>query len=551
VLKIENLFASYGDLTVLHGISLELEQGRSLAVVGESGAGKSTLGLAIPGLVEGRVSGKIFFNGEDLLRFSPEQLRNKRWREISIVFQNIEDALNPVLRVLDQVKEPLVAHGLMRGEEAGRHAARMLLEAGLPERTFSSYPHQLSGGEKQRALIAMAVAGSPKLVILDEPTSSLDNISRRRILDWLNEKREERTMLVLTHDLATAATLCDEIAVLYLGRVVEYGPIGLVLSRPRHPYTYGLVRSYPSMSRSKDLQGIVGRAEVGITGCPFHPRCTQRVDVCKVEMPSLHEVDGRMLACHRGGIIPLLSIRGLSASFDGFKALNGADLALYEGETLALVGQSGSGKTTLAKAVMGLVRPSAGGVYVEEQRVERRDKGFYRKVQMIFQNPGESVSHRLSVREAVREPLDIQGIGEASEREAKVKRVLGEVELPTGKDFLDRYAHHLAGGELQRVAIARALVLDPKLLIADEATSMLDVSIQAKVLRLLLDIQEHRGLGMLFITHDIALARKVADRIAVMEAGKIVESNSSNELVRNPLHLRTQELLAAAPSVDM
>lgn len=536
-------------MAALRGVSLRLERGGSLAVVGESGAGKSTLGLSIIGLAEGRAAGRIIFNGEDLLLLPEKRLRKKRWREIAIVFQNVEDALNPVMRVLDQVKEPLVAHGMMSPEEAKQRAAKALQDARLPDRTLKAYPHQLSGGEKQRVLIAMAMAGDPALLILDEPTSSLDNISRKGILDWLREQRSERAMLVLTHDLATAAALGDEIAVLYGGQILEQGPTGLILNQPRHPYTRGLLRAYPDMNRTKDLQGITGSAGWVAAGCPFAPRCTQRLAICQQEAPPLKQTDGRLLACHRGGVIPLLSIRGLTVDYDSFRAVASVDLTLYEGETLALVGPSGSGKTTLAKAVMGLVEPVEGEVSVEQKKVVRRDKGFYRRVQMVFQNPWESMSHRLSVQAIVHEPLDIQGLGTATERAAKVKQVLEEVELPSDNDFLDRYPHQLSGGELQRVAIARALVLDPKLLIADEATSRLDVSIQAKVLRLLLDIQEQRGLGMLFITHDIALARKVADRIAVMDSGSIVENNLSSELVSNPLHPCSRALINSAPSL--
>ncbi len=258
---------------------------------------------------------------------------------------------------------------------------------------------------------------------------------------------------------------------------------------------------------------------------------------------------GRLVACHRGGIIPALTVRNLSKSFGSFKAVDAVSLTIDGGETLALVGQSGSGKTTLAKAITGIIEPDVGEIYLEGVKVNKRGKDFYKRVQMIFQNPGEALSHRLCVLEAVREPLEIQGIGTKEERIRKVKKVIEEVELPTSNDFLTEYPHHLSGGELQRVTIARALVLDPKVLIADEPTSFLDSSVQAKVLKLLLNLQEQRGLSMLFITHDIAVARKISDRIAVLQEGKIVEEGPSNQIVATPSHPYTISLLKAASSL--
>jgi len=283
-----------------------------------------------------------------------------------------------------------------------------------------------------------------------------------------------------------------------------------------------------------------------VPGCPFHPRCTQAIDICARETPLLAPVQGRDVACHRGGIITLLEARNLSKSFGSIKAVDSVNLSIAGGETLALVGQSGSGKTTLARTLMGLCESHDGEVYLEGIKVDNRGKDFYRNVQMIFQNPGESLSHRLSVLELVREPLDIQGIGSKEEREHRVMRVLEEVELPGKGEFPGRYPHHLSGGELQRVSIARALVLDPKVLIADEPTSFLDSSVQAKILKLLLNLQEQRGLSMLFITHDIALARKISDRMAIMFQGKIIEEGASSEVVTKPVHPYTASLVMSA-----
>jgi len=299
----------------------------------------------------------------------------------------------------------------------------------------------------------------------------------------------------------------------------------------------------------KDLQGIKGRMTRPVSGCPFHPRCTQAIDICREWVPELIQSQERSVACHRGGIITLLSMSGLSKSFGSLKAVDSVDLHIDAGETLALVGQSGSGKTTLAKTIMGLYPQSGGSIYLEGKEITVRKKDFYKRVQMIFQNPGESLSHRLSVLESVMEPLLIQQIGNEQERKEKAIKTIGEVELPQTEVFINTYPHHLSGGELQRVAIARALVLGPDLLIADEPTAFLDASVGAKILKLLLNLQEQRGLSMLYITHDIAAARKVSDRIAVMLNGKIIEEGPSNEIVTSPRQGYTRQLLNSASSL--
>ena len=546
MLEIKELTVSYGNDVILNGIDLELQGGETLAVVGESGTGKTTLGLSIMCLVEGAVRGAIRFNGKDLLTLPDQEMRQIRWNQIAMAFQNVNNVLNPVYTVLNQIAEPMIEHGLRNRKEARNKAAELLNQFGLPQNRFSAYPHQLSGGEQQRVLIAMAMANDPELLILDEPLSSLDAAARAEIGDLLKQIDGHGTKLVVTHDLDTASKLADRIAVLYGGKIMEEGPTRDVLSQPRHPYTRALIRAYPNMTTVKDLQGIKGRMTRPVSGCPFHPRCTQAIDICSKEIPELLPSHGRKITCHRGGIITLLSTRNLSKSFASLKAVDSVNLHVEGGETLALVGQSGSGKTTLAKMIMGLHQPTEGAVHLEDVKVGSRGKDFYKKVQMIFQNPGESLSHRLSVLEAVMEPLEIQGIGTKEERRNKAIQVLGEVELPQTEDFLRKYPHHLSGGEVQRVAIARALVLDPALLIADEPTAFLDASVQAKILKLLLNLQEQRGLSLLYITHDIAAARKVSDRVAVMLDSRIIEEGPSNEIVAAPKHAYTKSLLNAA-----
>jgi len=546
VLKVESLRVSYGQEQVLNGLDLEVKAGERLAIIGESGAGKTTLGLSIMRLVEGNVVGKILLNDVDLLSLPEQSMKGIRWNQISMVFQNANNALNPVHTALDQVMEPMIAHRLKDKSQAKERAMQLLADVGLSLNRFTAYPHQLSSGEQQKVLIAMALANDPELIILDEPVSSLDAASRAEIIGLLRSIGSDRSFILTTHDISAAAKLADNVATMYAGRIMELGLASDVLLRPRHPYTRALLRSYPNMTTVKDLQGIKGRMIGPVAGCPFHPRCTQAIAVCAQQMPPLTLTHGRYLACHRGGIVTLLETGNLSKSFGPIKAVDSVSLSIEGGETLALVGQAGSGKTTLAKTIMGLLESDGGDVHFEGTKVVNRGKDFYRKVQMVFQNPGESLSHRLSISELVREPLDIQRIGTKQERQRKVMQVLEEVELPNSGDFVERYPHQLSGGEMQRVAIARALVLDPKLLIADEPTSFLDSSVQAKILKLLLDLQERRGLSMLFITHDIALARKVSDRMAVMLDGRIVEQGPSNEVVTAPAHPYTQSLLKTA-----
>lgn len=548
MIEIQNLRVNYHGSEVLRGINLSLKAGETLAITGESGAGKTTLALTLMGLCQGKIEGRVLFLGQDLLASSAAGWRRLRWNEIAMVFQDGGRALNPVLTVLEQIVEPMLEHKLCGLEEAKNRAAQLLAEVGLPEQSARAYPHQLSGGEKQRVLIAMALANQPRVLILDEPTSALDAITKAEIVKLLCRVSRGLTVILVTHDLAIAAKLADRIAVLYAGTLLELGPAPQILERPRHPYTRGLVRSFPNMSTTKDLQGIPGTRSEVARGCPFHPRCTQKIETCEQASPQLEVLADRQIACHRGGIVSVLQINNLVKSYGSVPALKGVTLNLDEGETLALVGESGSGKSTLAKCVMGLERADSGEIIFQGTKLLRRDQGFYRKVQMIFQNPQESISHRLTVRETVLEPLRIQGINEPGEREEMVKKILREVELPVTDDFLRRYAHQLSGGEQQRVAIARALVLSPRLLIADEPTSALDASVQAKIVKLLLTLQEQRGLTLLFITHDLALARKVSDEVAVMQAGKIVEAGNTGKIFSLPRHPYTKALLEASPN---
>ena len=546
MLKLESLQVNYGEKKILNGIDLELQDGESLAIIGESGAGKTTLALSLMRLVDGVVKGRILLDGLDLLSLPEEAITELRGNRIAWAPQNANNTLNPVHTILHQVTEPITQHKLKDRREAKKRASMLLTDFGIAANRLSAYPHQLSGGEQQRVLLAIASANQPELLILDEPISSLDAPARAEIIGLLKRINQDCSFIVTTHDISTAAKLVDKVAILYAGSIVELGSTREVLSRPRHPYTRGLIRSYPDMMTGKDLQGIKGFMNRAVSGCAFHPRCTQAIEICRKEVPPLRLVQGRHIACHRGGIIPLLSTSNLSKRFGSLLAVDAVNIDVEGGETLALVGESGSGKTTLAKLIMGLIKPTEGEIYLENSLVGNRGKDFYRQVQMIFQNPGESLSHRLSVLELVRESLDVQEIGTKDERDRIARQVLREVELPDSETFLNEYPHHLSGGEMQRVTIARALVLEPRLLIADEPVAFLDSSLQAKILKLLLRLQEQRGLSLLFITHDIAVARKISDRIAVMKDGKIVEQGPATRIFTAPEHAYTQVLSQAA-----
>ncbi len=548
MLEIKDFNFSYSNSPVLRGINLNLKKSEILALTGESGAGKTTLALAIMGLLSGQASGSIIYEGRNLLALPQTELWNYRWNKISMVFQDLEGALNPVLTVGKQVMEPMLEHRLLSIEKAKEKTKKLFKYVGLPEGFCSAYPHNLSGGEKQRVLIAMALSNDPEILIFDEPTSAVDAITRLEIIKIIKKASQNKAILLITHDLTTAYQLADRAAVMYAGRIMELGTGKEIFKEPKHPYTRGLLRSYPTLSTTKDLQGIPGKQEIIERGCPFQNRCTQKIADCGKKTPRLKQFGGRQIACLRGGIVSLLEGENIFKKFGETTALKGVDISLAEGETLALVGESGSGKTTLAKCIMGLEKPDGGKIIFQGKETKERNKELYKDLQLVFQNPRECISHRLNVLETVMEPLNIQRIGTFNERKENAKKALKNVELSASDQFLGMYAHHLSGGEIQRIAIARALVLNPRVLIADEPTSSLDASIQAKIVKLLLKLQEEKGLAMIFITHDIALARKISDRIVVLLGGEKVEEGPTGEIFAKPRHPYTRDLLKTAPN---
>ena len=588
-LHVEHLRVVYRDgdhgVLALDDVSLALEPGRCLALVGESGSGKTTLGKACMGLLprNAEIGGCILLEGRPLDLEDEAAMNRVRWSDVSMVFQSGAANLNPVHRVLDQVAEPLIQNQGAKRAGARERAAEALEKVGLERALHNRYPHQLSGGQAQRVLLAMAGILDPDVILLDEPTSALDAASKTFVARAIREmKAAGKAVLLISHDLEFALHQADAVAVIYLGQIMETLPASELLSNPRHPYTLALGRSYPAMDTVRDLGGIRGDAFYRIvhrhgrdnggvaphthiqvpesshrdghappTGCLFQNRCTQAISACSHGEIALEEADGHRVRCLRGGIVRLLRMEGVSKQYDAVRALDGVDLEVKAGEVLSLVGETGSGKTTLAMTAAGVLRPDAGMRVFDGEDMDgwiRRDyRSLARRIGVIYQNPAEAVSHRFTVFDAVAEPLRIHGLaGGREDLEERVKQRLQDVHLSTDPAFLERYPHELNMGAIQRVCMARALILDPGLLVADEPTSSLDPSVQAKVMKLLLHLQAEMGLSLLFVTHDIGLARKISDRIAVMLAGRIVEIGPASLLLRSPRHPYTRLLLESA-----
>ncbi|MFI2285496.1 dipeptide ABC transporter ATP-binding protein [Nocardia beijingensis] len=525
-------------------VSLSVYPGQTVAIVGESGSGKSTTAHAIMDLLPGTgriTSGSIRFDGKELTAASKREIVAVRGSGIGLVPQDPMSNLNPVWKIGFQIRETLEANGIAKGKAAARRAVELLEEAGMPdaERRVNQYPHEFSGGMRQRALIAIGLSCRPKLLIADEPTSALDVTVQRQILDHLERLTAElgTAVLLITHDLGLAAERAEHLVVMYRGRVVESGPALRILRDPQHLYTKRLVSSAPSLAAQRQ-SAVRHRAEVH----------EQAVQVAAAE-PEL--ADDVLVAEH---LRKTFRIRDRAPwNSTEFVAVDDVSFRLRRGSTTAIVGESGSGKTTVAQMVLGLLAPTSGTVAFDGADVTAMDRksafAFRRRVQPIFQDPYGSLDPMFTIYRTIEEPLRTHRIGTAEEREAMVRELLDKVALPAG--VLRRYPSELSGGQRQRVAVARALALRPEVVVCDEAVSALDVLVQAQILGLLNELQAELGLAYLFITHDLAVVRQIADDVLVMRRGKVVEAATTDEVFDHPEQEYTRKLLDAIPGRDL
>jgi peptide/nickel transport system ATP-binding protein len=548
-----------GEVDALRGVTFSLERGESLAIVGESGSGKSTLALSLAGLVQPpEARGSVRVEGVELLGASDETLRAARWAKVALALQG--SPFNPVVAVGEQVAEPLRDRLRMGAREARARAATLAEEVLLEPALLDRYPHQLSGGQRRRAALAMVLALDPALIVLDEPTAGLDPATRHDLVRRIVGLAEEKGfgLVVISHDLPDAAAMAKRTLVLYAGEVMEEGATAPVVFEPAHPYSWALVGAYPVMTTTKDLRPIRGRPpdpRAVPSGCPYHPRCTQAEPVCAEERPVFVRTPDRAVFCHFGGLKTLLAAHEVSKSFgrgrNAVQALDGVSVTLREGESVGIVGPSGSGKSTLARILSGHLALDGGIVELLGEPLPASWRGAdrlrRRRVQLIMQDPADALSPRLTVEELVGEPLDVVK-ADGRERRRAVGEALESVGLPPSGSFLQARTHQLSGGQLQRIALARALVARPKVLVADEPTAMLDASEQARLLVVLRERQIEMGLGLIFVSHDLASVRKVTDRMVVLDAGRVVEAGPSSEVSTSPRSDIARLLVEASPA---
>jgi peptide/nickel transport system ATP-binding protein len=600
ILDISDLSIAYrsdgGDVRAVRHVDLALHAGEVVGLAGESGCGKSTLAygsmrlLRPPAVITGgtvtyhgrRVAG----GGVDVLAADAEQLRALRWREIAIVFQSAMNSLNPVLRVRDQLLDAVGAHLALTREQRHDRIVQLIEMVGIPRARLASYPHELSGGMRQRVMIAMALAAEPEVVIMDEPTTALDVVVQRDILAEIFELKDALgfSVLFITHDLSLLLEIADRVVIMYAGQVVESGTREEIHRRAAHPYTRGLLTSFPRLSGPRvKLSGIPGSPpdlRGTLAGCPFVPRCGFATDACKTVDMALSAVEpDHLTACPfvnaaqvqsepvaaaqqrqvNDGAVALQAVDlekryrlGRHVEVD---AVRGVSLALRRGTITALVGESGSGKTTVARLLSGQERRSGGQILLDGAPIDpsarRGFRAYKGAVQMVFQDPFASLNPLHTVRYHLERALRLHGERTGFEAgQDDLDRLLGQVRLSPPDQFRDAYPHELSGGQRQRVAIARALAASPRVLLADEPVSMLDVSIRLEMLDLIEELRARLDLAVLYITHDIASARYFADEILVMHDGEIVERGPAEQVTQAPSHEYTRLLIASAPDPD-
>ncbi|MCA1925709.1 MAG: ABC transporter ATP-binding protein [Thiobacillus sp.] len=591
LLKVEQLVTEIGAARVVDGVSFSIAAGETYALLGESGCGKSMTALSLMRLLPdgGRIAAGTVALADTDVRALPEyEMRSVRGGRMAMIFQEPMLALNPVMKVGDQIVEALALHRGLSGQPA-RDAARALLDAvGVPDpvRRLDSYPFELSGGLRQRMMIAMALAGEPHLLIADEPTTALDVTIQAQVLDVLRRLKAERGMgmLLITHDLGVVAENADRVGVMYAGELLEEGNRADFFATPQHPYSRMLFEALPRAGgngRLATLPSQVPKLTEQLHGCRFVPRCPHAAQRCRQESPGWQTIGNQRVRCHFAGQLgdalpqatgepvtsqpampaaDLLRVDRLAVHFPirrglfqrtvgHVRAVDGVSFSIPAGHTLALVGESGCGKTTVGKALLRLVEPTAGTVQLAaEMLTERNLASLRRQAQMVFQDPYSSLNPRMRVADILLEGMDALKVGATAQRRDAVARLLKQVGLPD--DAGGRYPHAFSGGQRQRIAIARALAVAPRLVICDEPTSALDVSVQAQILNLLKDLQAELGLAYLFITHNLAVVEYLAHEVAVMYLGRIVETGPAAEILRAPRHPYTQALIAAVPRLD-
>ncbi|MCL6556154.1 MAG: ABC transporter ATP-binding protein [Burkholderiales bacterium] len=602
LLRIHNLrvhFASAGrTVRAVDCVSLEVRRGETVALVGESGCGKSVTALSILRLLPPAariVGGSIRLEGEELLALPEVAMRHVRGARVAMIFQEPMTSLNPVLTVGRQIAEGLARHQGLRGEALRRRAQALLEAVHVPDpgRILEAYPHQLSGGMKQRAMIAMAIACEPRLLVADEPTTALDVTIQAEVLALLRELQQRTGMglLFITHDLGVVAQMADRVAVMYAGEVVESAPREAFFRHPLHPYSRKLFAALPGRTRRGEplavIPGMVPPLDRLPPGCRFQDRCEFAWERCRSETPPWVETGGHGVRCHLGLTAPpqggsppstgvvsapppsgesgsLLEVRDLRVYFPirrgvfqrmvgQVKAVDGLSLSLAAGRTLALVGESGCGKTTVGKAILRLIPITGGSVQFQGEELTGMSPARLRplrsRFQIVFQDPFASLDPRMMVADILEEGMAaLNVVKEGAARAREVERLLEAVGLPV--EAKHRYPHEFSGGQRQRIAIARALAVNPRLLVCDEPTSALDVSVQAQILNLLAELQWQRGLSYLFITHNLAVVEFLAHEVAVMYLGRIVETGPVEKVLAAPAHPYTQALLSAVPRVE-